>query len=73
MAAPFLSPDYNPNTWKLGYLIAQYGTMADPAASGTGVPAFPPSIYSSLANPPAAMTTAIELALPTAPAITPTQ
>jgi hypothetical protein len=60
-------PDYDPDTWKLGYQQAQFGLGCDPPGDR------PPSIYSALANPPANMTAAIDLPNPTVPNITPTQ
>jgi hypothetical protein len=73
-------PDYNPATWALGYQQRQFGVAADPLPTGvtagesdqfSGMPY--PSAYSALANPPGNMTTAIEMALPAAPDITPDQ
>jgi hypothetical protein len=60
------APDYNPETWELGYQTSQFGTRADPPPGGTDEPMPYPSVYSALANPPDEMTTAIELPLPTA-------
>lgn len=68
----YTDPAYNPETWSLGYQQRQFGRAADPDPSGVG-PEIPGSIYSALANPPDSMTTAIELAIPDAPDITPTQ
>jgi len=49
-----LGPDYNPDAWKLGYQQRQFGVGEDPGGR-------PPSVYNALANPPASMTTAVEL------------
>lgn len=68
----YISPDYNPTTWSLGYQQRTFGLAADPSPAGTG-PERPGSIYSALANPPANMTTAIELPIPIAPVIAPTE
>jgi hypothetical protein len=68
----YTDPAYNPATWSLGYQQRQFGVAADPDPSGVG-PELPGSIYSALANPPANMTTAIEMALPAVPVITPDQ
>jgi hypothetical protein len=68
-------PDYNPLTWALGYQVRQFGVAADPTPSGLQANNrhYPSSVYSAMANPPADMTTAIEMALPAAPVITPDQ
>ena len=66
-------PDYDPDSWKLGYQTRQFGVADDPSPSGLSSPMPPGSAYSAMANPPAAMTTAIEAAIPAAPSITPTQ
>lgn len=48
MSAPFYTnPAYNPETWSLGYQGRQFGVAG-------------PSVYEALANPPEAMTTAVE-------------
>lgn len=76
-------PDYSPATWALGYQTRQFGVADDVLPTGvTSAEVFQyadapyPSVHSALANPPANMTTAIELALdpnyPT-PAVTPNQ
>jgi hypothetical protein len=67
------NPAYNPATWSLGYQNRQFGVAADPVPTGSETPLEYPSVYSALANPPANMTTAIELAIPTAPVLTPDQ
>lgn len=72
MTIQYSDPAYNPETWSLGYQQRQFGVAADPSPTGTG-PESPGSIYSALANPPDAMTTAIEMVIPTVPDITPTQ
>jgi hypothetical protein len=68
----YTDPAYDPATWSLGYQQRTFGLAADPSATGTG-PELPGSIYSALANPPDNMTTAIEMAIPTAPVIAPTE
>jgi hypothetical protein len=75
MTAPtYSNPDYNPKTWALGYQQSQFGKNADPVPTGSEGKAAPyPSIYSALANPPAAMTTSVEMAIDTAPVIVPDQ
>jgi hypothetical protein len=73
MSAPHGDPAYSSATWQVGYQQAQFGLCADPLASGTNASPHQPSVYSALANPPANMTTAIEMAIPTAPVITPDQ
>lgn len=49
MSAPSGSPDYDPNTWKLGYQQRQFGA---PGVDNTD------DIISGLSNPPTAMLTA---------------
>jgi hypothetical protein len=71
-------PDYNPDTWAGGYQTRQVGVAVDVLPASTTNAASPqyheapyPSVYSALANPPAGMTTAVEMALPAVPVITP--
>lgn len=65
MTAPAGDPDYNPDTWKLGYQDRQFGMGADPVPTGSSGGSAPyPSAYGALADPPATMTTAIEKAIP---------
>lgn len=68
-----MNPAYNPATWALGYQTRQFGVADDPFPGGSETPVAYPSVYSALANPPASMTTAIELPIPTAPDVTPNQ
>lgn len=49
MTAPAGNPDYNPDTWKLGYQQRQFGQVDDPANL---------DIATALANPPTSMLTA---------------
>lgn len=47
-------PDYDPDVWALGYQQRQFGQGTDPDGR-------PPSAWAGLADPPAAMTTAVNL------------
>ena len=48
MTAPAGDPAYKPATWKPTYQVRQFGVAG------------PVSIYNALANPPTAMTTAVQ-------------
>lgn len=55
-----LGPDYDPESWKLGYQSRQFGAFPDPQG-------FPGGAYSALANPPESMTIAAGLPFPPEP------
>lgn len=71
IGSTFGGPDFTAAPWKLGYQVRQFGVGQDPgptASAGANAASdndtlypYAPGIYSALADPPAAMTTAIEL------------